>query len=46
MQILNIIFTIVAIIANAAVTYFAIKYFVLGTKWYIDSMKKIWKNGI
>ena len=29
-----------------AVTYFAIKYFVLGTKWYINSMKKIWKNGI
>ena len=29
-----------------AVTYFSIKYFVLGTKWYIDSMKKIWKNGI
>lgn len=29
-----------------AVTFFAIKYFVLGTKWYIESMKKIWKNGI
>ncbi len=29
-----------------AVTYFAIKYFVIGTKWYIDAMKKVWKNGI
>lgn len=29
-----------------AVTFFSIKYFIVGTKWYIDSMKKIWKNGI
>ena len=29
-----------------AVSYFSIKYFIVATKWYIDSMKKVWKNGI
>lgn len=29
-----------------AVTFFSIKYFVVATKWYIDAMKKVWKNGI
>ena len=29
-----------------AVTYFSVKYFVLGTKWYISSMKHVWHNGI
>lgn len=29
-----------------AVSYFSVKYFVLGTKWYIKAMKSVWKNGI
>ena len=29
-----------------AVSYFSIKYFIVATKWDIDSMKKVWKNGI
>ncbi len=29
-----------------AVSYFSIKYFIVATKWYIDSMKQVWKNGI
>ncbi|MBR1797272.1 MAG: DUF1700 domain-containing protein [Clostridiales bacterium] len=29
-----------------AVCYFSIKYFVLGTKWYIESMKRVWHNGL
>lgn len=29
-----------------AVTYFAIKYFVVGTKWYLKSMNNVWHNGI
>ena len=28
------------------VTYFAVKYFILGTKWYIAYMKKTWHEGI
>ena len=29
-----------------ALSYFAVKYFVLGTKWYIRFMKKTWHEGI
>lgn len=29
-----------------AVCYFAIKYFALGTKWYIKSMTNVWHNGL
>ena len=29
-----------------AVCYFSVKYFVLGTKWYIKSMQHVWHNGL
>ena len=29
-----------------AVCYFSIKYFVLGTKWYIKSMQNVWHKGL